>query len=279
MPFQTSSIQGDPHLKGISFFYSLPLRMKYLFISLFLFCSGLQAQEKPDAASTILARKQVPILCYHHIRPLAPGKKTRDYEVEPADFAAQMKALSDQGYKTILPDQLYAYLANGKAIPAKTMMLTFDDTDEEQFLIGRREMNKYGFKGVFFIMTISMNKPRYMTSAQIKQLSDEGNAVCCHTWDHHMVTKYIADDWVKQLDKPRKKLEDLIGKKINYFAYPFGLWNVAAISKLHESGIKMAFSLSSKRDPVSPLYTVRRILVPGEWTVKRLMSAMVSYFH
>lgn len=253
--------------------------MKFLLLPLLFFCTCLRAQVQPDAAATILARKQVPILCYHHIRPLAPGKKTRDYEVQPSDFALQMKTLADQGYKTILPDQLYDYLASGKAIPAKSVMLTFDDTDQEQFLVGRREMNKYGFKGVFFIMTISMNKPRYMTTAQIKQLSDEGNAICCHTWDHHMVTKYTADDWVMQLVKPRKKLEDIIGKKISYFAYPFGLWNVAAITKLKESGIKMAFSLSSKRDPVSPLYTVRRILVPGEWTVTRLMSAMVNYFH
>ncbi len=241
--------------------------------------ASLQQQKQPAPAAVIFARKQVPVLCYHHIRPLAPGKKSRDYEVVPSDFAAQMKALSDEGYKTILPDQLYNYLAFGGPLPPKPVMITFDDTDEEQFTIGKKELDKYGFKGVFFVMTVSINRPHYLTAAQIKQLSDEGNVVSSHTWDHHMVTKYTAADWVIQLDKPRKKLEAIIGKKIDYFAYPFGLWNDAAIARLKASGFKLAFALTSKRSATEPLFAVRRTLVPGGWSVKQMLAAMVNYFH
>jgi hypothetical protein len=35
---------------------------------------------------------------------------TKVYTVKPTDFAAQMKALSEAGYHTILPAQLYDYL-------------------------------------------------------------------------------------------------------------------------------------------------------------------------
>src|SRR3982751_2319653 len=63
-------------------------------------------------AATILSRKQVPILCYHHIRETKPG----DYVVPPALFASQLQALADSGYQTILPDQLYNYLATGAPI-------------------------------------------------------------------------------------------------------------------------------------------------------------------
>jgi hypothetical protein len=111
-------------------------------------------------AATILARKEVPVLCYHHILNFkstdSENKKT--YSVTPEAFAAQMKLLSDSGYKTILPDQLFNYLAYGTALPEKPVMLTFDDTDEEQYTLGATEMKKYGFKGVFFIMTI-FHKP------------------------------------------------------------------------------------------------------------------------
>ena len=230
-------------------------------------------------AATIFAKKQVPILCYHHIRALAPGKKTRDYEVTPEEFSAQMKALFDNGFKTITPDQLYNYLAYGGSLPSKPVIISFDDTNEEQFTIGKHEMDKYGFKGVFFVMTISINRPRYLTTAQIKELADEGNAVCCHTWDHHMVTKYTDADWISQIEKPRKRLESIIGKKINYFAYPFGLWNQSAIEKLKGYKFKLAFALSSKRSSTDPLFTVRRILVPGDWSVERLFKEMKSDFH
>jgi len=232
------------------------------------------------SVAEILAKKQVPVLCYHHIREPKPGQSEsmKSYSVSPAQFAQQMKALKDSGYQTILPIQLYNYLVHNGPLPAKPVMLTFDDTDEEQFTIGNTEMKKYGFKGVFFIMTISINRPRYMTKAQLKELSDEGNAVESHTWDHHMVTKYHGDDWEKQFIKPRKTIEDITGKPAMYFAYPYGLWNERAIPELKKAGFKMAFSLSTKRDSTEPLYTIRRMIVPGQWSTTGMLKAMKQTF-
>lgn len=231
-------------------------------------------------AAAILAKKQVPVLCYHHIREAKPGQSEtlKSFSVTPAQFAAQMKALKDSGYETILPDQLYNYLVHNGPLPAKPVMLTFDDTDEEQFSIAYPEMKKYGFKGVFFIMTVSINRPNYMTKEQIKQLADDGNAVESHTWDHHMVTKYKGDDWNMQFVKPRKTIEDITGKPANYFAYPYGVWNKSVFPELKKAGFKMAFNLSTHRDSVQPLYTVRRMLVPTQWSIPGLMKAMKETF-
>lgn len=235
---------------------------------------------KPVAdVATILSKKEVPVLCYHHIRPFSHGGRLMGYEVSPEGFAAQMKALADSGYKTILPDDLYEYLVHGASLPEKPVMLTFDDNDKEQFTIGETEMKKYGFKGVYFIMTISINRPRYMSEADLKQLSDSGHAVEGHTWDHHMVTKYTSATWDTQLVKPQKRLEAITGKPIKYFAYPFGLWNQASIPELKNHGYKMAFILSTKRDSTEPLYTIRRMIVPGQWTPQGMIKAMNQTFH
>jgi peptidoglycan/xylan/chitin deacetylase (PgdA/CDA1 family) len=43
-------------------------------------------------------------------------------------------------------------------------------------------------------MTVSINRP-YMSKEQIKSLSDSGNVVAAHTWDHHttnMVTTELT---------------------------------------------------------------------------------------
>jgi peptidoglycan/xylan/chitin deacetylase (PgdA/CDA1 family) len=231
--------------------------------------------------ATIFSKKEVPVLCYHHIREAKPGQSEtlKSYSVSPESFAQQMKALKDSGYETILPGDLYNYLAHGGKLPPKPVMLTFDDTDEEQYSIGYTEMKKYGFKGVFFIMTISINRPRYMTKEQLKELSDDGNAVEAHTWDHHMVTKYKGLDFDTQFVKPKKKVEDITGKPAEYFAYPFGIWNMAAIPELKKAGYKMAFILSSKRDSTEPLYTIRRMLVPGQWSTPGVFKAMKQTFH
>ncbi|HVZ98502.1 MAG TPA: polysaccharide deacetylase family protein [Chitinophagaceae bacterium] len=242
--------------------------------------TGSQVSATVADLSSILALKQIPVLCYHHIRDPKPGQSEsmKSYSVSPSQFAEQMKALKDSGYETILPDQLYNYLLYSGKLPAKSILLTFDDTDEEQYSIGWQEMKKYGFKGVFFIMTISIDKPRYMSKQQLKDLSDSGNAVESHTWDHHMVTRYSGDDWNKQLIQPRKTIENITGKSADYFAYPYGLWNQAAIPELRKAGFKMAFILSTKRDSTEPLYTIRRMIVPGQWSIPGMFRAMKSTF-
>jgi peptidoglycan/xylan/chitin deacetylase (PgdA/CDA1 family) len=248
--------------------------------------------------AAIIAKKQVPILCYHQIRDWTAkdSKSGKDYICPIATFKAQMKMLADSGYHTILPDQLYAYLTAGGALPSKPIMLTFDDTDLDQFTIANPELKKYHYKAVYFVMTVSLGRPHYMTADMVKKLSDEGNVIGSHTWDHHMVSKYShngvlkikalngkittkpVDDWVTQIDKPTKKLEEITGKKMDYFAYPFGIWNKAALPELKKRGFKAAFQLADKRDPVDPLMTIRRIIASGYWNAHTLSNSIRGSF-
>lgn len=243
-------------------------------------------------AATIMARPQVPVLCYHHIRDIQmPSRKDRGYEVTLAQFKAQMKALADSGYQTVLPDQLYDYLVYGTPLPPKPVMLTYDDTSEEHFTIAKQEMEKHGFKGVFFLMTISIDRPRYMTKAQIKQLADDGHAVASHTWDHHRVDRYksentveergvkkVVNDWEQQLGKSKQTIEAITGKPVVDFAYPFGIWSKEGIPEIKKQGYRMAFQLSTKRDSLEPMHTVRRMIVSPEWTAEGMIRVMKSTF-
>lgn len=234
-----------------------------------------------NSLAEMLKKPEVPILCYHRIRNILPsdGPNMKVYSVTPEAFAEQMKTLSDNGYHSILPNQLYDYLVYNAKLPSKPVMITFDDTREEQLTIGVAEMKKYGYKGVFFIMTISINRPKYMTKEQIKSLSDNGHSIGTHSWDHHMVTKYVGKDWETQLTKPKKKLEDITGKPLNYFAYPDGVWNTAAIPHVKKNGYQLAFILSTKRDETEPLFTVRRIIVAGNLSANGMLKSMQSSFN
>ena len=253
---------------------------------------------KPADNAAIIARKQVPIVCYHQIRDWKPtdSKNAKDYIVQIAAFKEHIKMLADSGYHTILPDQLYAYLTTGAPLPKKPIMLTFDDTDLDQFTIANPTLKKYGFKAVYFVMTVSLGRPHYMTADMVKKLSDEGNVIASHTWDHHRVDKYShnselkiigkngkittrpVDDWVTQIDKPTKKLEEITGKKIEYFAYPFGIWKKPVLPEIQKKGFKIAFQLADKRDPDYPLMTVRRILDSGYWTTKTFSNSVRNSF-
>lgn len=228
----------------------------------------------------IMARKQVPILCYHQIRDFRPkdSERAKDYIVPPVKFAEQMKRLADSGYHTVLPGQLMEHLQYGTALPENPVMIHFDDADLSQFEVAKPILDKYGFKATYFIMTVVLNKPGYMRKEHVKLLSDEGNVIGSHTWDHMNVKKMEEKDWLTQIEKPSRQLAEITGKPVEYFAYPFGLWNHDVASKLGERGFKAAFQLSEKRDSSLPLYTIRRVIVPGQWETERVFKFMKGSF-
>ncbi len=227
----------------------------------------------PNTPDKILAKPEIPVLCYHRI---GTDRKS-EYEVTPATFEADMKILADSGYHSILPAQLYDYLVYNKALPQKPVMITFDDSRIEHFMIAAPVMEKYGFRGVFFIMTITYNKKNYMTTEQIAQLSKAGHCVGLHSWDHVMVTKYKDEsDWRKEVTDPKKKLEKIVNSPIEYWAYPDGIYNHKGAEELNKY-FKLSFSLATPRDSAFPLQTVRRMIVP-EWTPQGLLKSIHRTF-
>ncbi|MEZ0539717.1 polysaccharide deacetylase family protein [Fibrella arboris] len=235
-------------------------------------------------AATILSRKQVPILCYHQIRDWrgSDSKSAKDYICPTSVFTQQMQMLADSGYTAITADQLYAYLTTGAALPEKPVFLTFDDGDLDQYENALPVLDKHKFKAMFGIMTVAIGrrgKQPYMDKTQIKDLADRGHEVSCHTWDHHNTKKYTAADWVTQAVEPKKKLEDITGKPVKYFVYPFGLWNHEAAAELQKIGYLASYQLSEKkRDGQYPLQSIRRIIASGYWSPKTLHNAMVGSF-
>ena len=218
--------------------------------------------------------KLVPVLCYHAIRNIRKNDNAnqRTYSVSPANFAAQIKALADHRYTTITPDELEDYWTKQAPLPAKPIMITFDDGREEQYSIGSRILEKYHFKGVFFIMTVTLGKPYYMNSREIKSLSDKGHIIGCHTWDHHMVTTYTKEDWQLQLTKPKRQLERIIQKPVTCFAYPYGVWNRAAADSVKNDGFTTAFIVYGQQDAGLPLYTLKRIIVPNTGEINHFIN-------
>jgi len=194
------------------------------------------------------------------------------------NFKAQMKLLEDNGYNTITPDELLAYLDHKASLPSKPVLLTFDDGTASQSINAVPVLQQYNFKAVFFIMTVSLNRSIYMSTQQVKQLSNEGFIIGAHTWDHHNVTGYRNADWKVQLETPKHQLEQITNKPVEYFAYPNGTWNEAAIVQLKNYGYKVAFQLAGRQSTINTKYTIRRIIVDGNWNTKQFLDAIQHSF-
>jgi peptidoglycan/xylan/chitin deacetylase (PgdA/CDA1 family) len=218
--------------------------------------------------------KHVPVLCYHALREInkddSANKKT--YSVTPINFAAQMKALADNGYISITPEKLRDFYTKQTSLPEKPILITFDDGRKEQYSIGATTLERYHFKGVFFIMTVTIGKENYMNKNEIKSLSEKGHSIGCHTWDHNKVTGYKKSDWKKQLSKPKQQLENITHKPVTCFAYPYGVWNRTAADSIKNNGFTTAFIVYGKPDASVPLYTLKRIVVKNSWSTKNFLN-------
>jgi len=220
--------------------------------------------------------KSIPVLCYHQVRDwkATDSKDNRTYILPPEAFSSQVKMLHDSGYNAILPGQLMDYLDGKGQLPTHPVLLTFDDGTASQYQNALPQLDKAGYKAVFFIMTVVLNKPNYLSKAQIADLDKRGHIIGCHTWDHKQVTRYKDNDWITELLKPKEELEKITGKPVTCFAYPNGAWNEASVDMLMKYGFTLAFQLWGKLDAEHPLFTIKRVLVSGYWHNSDLMKAI-----
>lgn len=239
-----------------------------------------QAIKKSSSSSEIIAKKEVPVLCYHHIRNWKRRDSKRDHNdiISPLKFEKHLKMLSDSGYHSILPDELYNYLLIDQKLPKKPIMISFDDGYKEQFTIAAPLLKKYGFKGVFFVTTDAIGGGRMLNKKQIKYLSDQGHIISNHTFQHLNLANLSDSALSIQVVRSAKRLEAITGKEIKYLAYPYGIYSEDLLLKLKGKGIRAAFILSTKRSSKYPLYTIRRIIDPGNYTEKNLYHSINKSF-
>ena len=61
------------------------------------------------------------------------------------------------------------------------------------------------------------------------------------------------------------------------FAYPYGLWNAAALPHVQAAGYRAAFQLTAQPpDPQRPLLTLSRVLVPSSWDNHTLLTRLTT---
>lgn len=124
-------------------------------------------------------------------------------------------------------------------IPDKIVVLTFDDAIKSHYTIVAPILRKYGFGATFFICEFPPDfddTTKYMTWAQIKQLSSWGFDIGNHTQHHVHVNSLSAEDLKLEIEYIDRKCESLqIPKPLN-FAYPGYDTDSSKIETLKELG-------------------------------------------
>lgn len=189
--------------------------------------------------SVSAALEDVPILNYHKIDTLQHA-----LSILPQDFEEQMDYLSQNGFTTITPDELMAYLNHGKALPEKPVLITFDDGYLDNYANAYPIMKKYGFTATIFLVTnLVGHDERYMTWDQVREMQRDGFVFGSHTVSHTALTKLSREQILEELLNSRKEIEQQLGSKARYFAYPTGAYNSQVEEMVKQAGYKAAFTI------------------------------------
>ena len=93
----------------------------------------------------------VPMLNYHSIADVNDGWLFRHLSCPVSAFESHLKALRWAKFQTVSLQRLYAYMAEGKEIPSRSVVLTFDDGYLDNWVYVYPLLKKYGFCGTIFV--------------------------------------------------------------------------------------------------------------------------------
>lgn len=238
------------------------------------------ASSSPAVVIPPAERAFVPILSYHHVRDWEPADREQDrpYIMPPAKLEAELRYLREQGYQSVTTARVYAYYAEGKPLPPKPILLSFDDSYASQYTNALPLLKQYGFSATFFIMTVPLDKPNFLSKAQLQELDRAGYDIQAHSWDHQNVTKLKTPaEWQRQLVEPKTELETILGHPVPFFAYPFGAYDAASAVKVKETGYLAAFTLGDVLDPTAePLFAIKRFIANAYWTQAQFVRVIVT---
>lgn len=175
--------------------------------------------------------------------------------IKKENFEEQMAYLYNNNYHTLTLDEVKDYYYNNIELPAKSVLLTFDDCYQSIKIFAYPILKKYNFHGVAFVVTnwlhdcaqeYNPNRSVCMAISELATISDVFE-YANHTDSLHQrinsttSSLILSSDEDISFDLDQCNSKSFITAK-DVFAYPFGIYEERNVKLLKEKGFKLAFT-------------------------------------
>jgi peptidoglycan/xylan/chitin deacetylase (PgdA/CDA1 family) len=183
-------------------------------------------------------------MTYHHIAPL-PAGNSRAYFVSPTIFEQQLAYLKQKNYKTLTAQEFYDQLRTSQNPAQKSVLLTFDDGNADNYTNAYPLLLKYGYVGTFFIPTSKSG----INKTKLKEMADHGMSIESHSKTHiDLVKETNPDILYDEVVNSKYALQNMTGHTVIAFSYPGCVYNSSTIALDNQAGYKIAFSCAKSID-------------------------------
>lgn len=221
----------------------------------------------------------IPVLTYHHI--LRDEENTRFRHTSTTTsvraFSNQMTWLRDRGYTTLTMYQLEGYVRNKVNLPARSVVITFDDGLKSVSRYAWPVLKAYGFKATAFVISSRIKRHpqkwdptslQFMSVQELKNIQDVFD-IQSHTHFLHRVDSRKQPILLSRshhvilfdLERSRRALAQF-NPHVLYLSWPFGGFNASAVKAANEAGFHLAVTtVKGKVKPGDNPFLLKRIYI------------------
>jgi peptidoglycan/xylan/chitin deacetylase (PgdA/CDA1 family) len=246
-----------------------------------------------------IEKVRLPIIMYHHI---SDHDNANEVIISKDDFKNHMIAIKQAGFTAISTQELISFANEGKDLPDKPILITFDDGYKSNYDLAYPILKELGIKSSINVIVSCIGLDKLDNSEIIPHFSiEEANEMIQsglidiqnHSYNLHSnessnlyrkgimpmpkesIKQYI--DTLKQDNNLAKGIESKLINKFEVFSYPYGFANLTADTLLKELGYKMTLLTGNKinyvykNDPIS-IFGLYRLNINGKISAKQLIE-------
>ena len=159
-----------------------------------------------------------------------------------------MEILQRLNYNVISLDDAAAGLRGKKKLPARAVVLTFDDGYADFLEVVAPILLARGYPATVYAVAGMLGKSNdwvipegldpapLMNTAQLRQVQSMGFTVGSHTVSHPRLAQSETPRIAEEMSISKKMLEDILGTRVDHFCYPYGSHDIRAVEAAAEAG-------------------------------------------
>ena len=218
--------------------------------------------------------RAVPILLYHVIGAAPAGAPFPELYVSRSDFAAQLRWLHRHRYTAVTLSRVYDYWRHGYVLPARPIVLTFDDGYRGDFTNALPRLRRYRWPGVLNLAVPNV-LDRKLTLPQLRALIGAGWEIDAHTLTHPDLTTLDGGELRRQVAGSRQWIRRRLRVPVEFFCYPSGRYDTGVIAAVRAAGFRGATGTQpGYANPADGFFSLDRIRIDARDGVSGLAAKL-----
>jgi peptidoglycan/xylan/chitin deacetylase (PgdA/CDA1 family) len=253
-----------------------------LLIAIFLFIedSDMKAMgrmswvhKNRETATRLLA---IPVLLYHNIDGKGP------FSIDAATLREHFQLIRDRGIRVIPLRELIQRLENPVPYRERVIVITFDDGYGSMSSKLLPLAKEFGYPVTLFVYVdmISSRSSKNLTWKKLREMDRQGIDIQAHSMSHKDLVKLskLKDpgdrrSLYEELYLSKRILELYLNKNIDYYAFPFGRYDLNIIDLAASSGYRRVFSTDYGSNVITrDNYCLRRQHVKSSYSLNYIDS-------